>query len=175
MPIPTLSIIASPDDATAELVVHGVLAGDTPEAPGFDPELLAALGVTGKREQIVRAVVDGRRVAFAGLGDDVTPTRLREVAGDFACCDARREPALVAEFRRKGYEINDGLIVSVNDRLLYGPDATRFLVDIAQPRSFYARALVWSVGAAPWARALYPVLVVARKALLRIAGRRLIG
>lgn len=81
MPIPTLSIIASPDDATAELVVHGVLAGDTPEAPGFDPELLAALGVTGKREQIVRAVVDGRRVAFAGLGDDVTPTRLREVAG----------------------------------------------------------------------------------------------
>lgn len=81
MPIPALSIIASPDDATAELVVHGVVAGDTPEAPGFDAELLTALGVTGKREQIVRAVVDGKRVAFAGLGDDVSPTRLREVAG----------------------------------------------------------------------------------------------
>ena len=81
MPIPALSIIASPDDATAELVVHGVRAGDTPEAAGFDTELLTALGVTGKREQVVRAVVEGRRVAFAGLGDDVTPTRLREVAG----------------------------------------------------------------------------------------------
>ena len=65
MPIPALSIIASADDATAELVVHGVVAGDAPEAPGFDPELLSALGVTGKREQIVRAVVEGRRVAFA--------------------------------------------------------------------------------------------------------------
>lgn len=81
MPIPALSIIPSTDDATASLTVHGVLAGETPEAPGFDPQLLADLGVTGKREQLARAVVDGRRVAFVGLGDRVDAVRLREVAG----------------------------------------------------------------------------------------------
>ncbi|SFS18988.1 leucyl aminopeptidase [Agrococcus baldri] len=81
MPIPALSIIASHDDATAELIVHGVLAGETPSAPGFDPELLTALGITGKREQVTRAVVDGKRIAFVGLGDTVTADRLREVAG----------------------------------------------------------------------------------------------
>ncbi len=81
MPIPALSIIARPEDATAELTVHGVLAGDEPSAPGFDRELLAALGITGKREQVTRALVDGRRIAFVGMGDAVTPDRLREVAG----------------------------------------------------------------------------------------------
>ncbi|WP_405216480.1 leucyl aminopeptidase [Agrococcus sp. Ld7] len=81
MSLPALSIIARPEDATAELVVHGVLAGDTPEAPGFDSELLEALGVTGKREQVTRAVVDGRKVAFVGLGDTVDAVRLREAAG----------------------------------------------------------------------------------------------
>lgn len=81
MSFPELSIIARPEDATAELVVHGVLAGDTPAAPGFDSELLEALGVTGKREQVTRAVVEGRKIAFVGLGDTVDADRLREVAG----------------------------------------------------------------------------------------------
>ncbi|UOW00584.1 leucyl aminopeptidase [Agrococcus sp. SCSIO52902] len=81
MPIPALSIIARPEDATAELTVHGVTAGDEPAAQGFDPELLSGLGITGKREQVTRAVVDGRAVAFVGLGDDLSSARLREVAG----------------------------------------------------------------------------------------------
>ena len=81
MPIPALSIIATPEDATAELIVHGVSPASTPTATGFDSELLEALGITGKREQVTRAVVDDRRVAFVGLGDTVTPDRLREAAG----------------------------------------------------------------------------------------------
>ncbi|WP_413319753.1 leucyl aminopeptidase [Agrococcus sp. 1P02AA] len=81
MLFPALSIIASPEDSTAELTVHGVLAGEAPSAGGFDPELLAALGITGKREQVTRAVVDGRRIAFVGLGDTVSRDRLREAAG----------------------------------------------------------------------------------------------
>ncbi|SDR67742.1 leucyl aminopeptidase [Agrococcus carbonis] len=81
MPFPALSIIATPEDATAELIVHGVHAGETPSAAGFDPELLADLGITGKREQVTRAVVDGRKVAFVGLGDSASADRLREAAG----------------------------------------------------------------------------------------------
>ena len=81
MRFPALSIIARPADATAEMLVHGVVAGETPSAPGFDAELLDALGVTGKREQVTRAVVDGRRIAFVGLGETVTRERLREAAG----------------------------------------------------------------------------------------------
>ncbi|WP_306231177.1 leucyl aminopeptidase [Agrococcus beijingensis] len=94
MPIPALSIIARPEDATAELIVHGVRPGETPEADGFDSELLVGLGATGKREQVVRGVVDGRRVAFVGLGDQVTSDRLREVAG--AAVRALREVPTIA-------------------------------------------------------------------------------
>jgi leucyl aminopeptidase len=94
MPIPALSIIARPEDATAELIVHGVRPGESPAAEGFDSELLAGLGATGKREQVVRAVVDGRRVAFVGLGDEVTADRLREVAG--AAVRALREVPTIA-------------------------------------------------------------------------------
>ncbi|MCH1883002.1 leucyl aminopeptidase [Agrococcus sp. ARC_14] len=94
MPFPALSIIARSEDATAELVVHGVLAGETPTVPGFDSELLTALGITGKREQLTRAVVDGRAIAFVGLGDTVTADRLREVAG--AAVRALREVSSIA-------------------------------------------------------------------------------
>lgn len=82
MPIPSLSLIASADDATADVVVYGVLS--TPEGPrvdGFDPALFADLGFRGRREEIARAVVDGRRVAFCGLGDTVSADALRHAAG----------------------------------------------------------------------------------------------
>lgn len=80
MPIPALSLIAASDDATADVLVRGVLAGDAPSAAGVDPELLVALGATGKPGQVVRAVVDGRTVAFVGLGTAGTTRSLRDGA-----------------------------------------------------------------------------------------------
>ncbi|GAA2173521.1 leucyl aminopeptidase [Agrococcus versicolor] len=80
MPIPALSLIAASDDATADVLVHGVLAADAPHAAGVDPALLADLGVTGRAEQVVRAVVDGRRVAFVGIGRTATTRALRDAA-----------------------------------------------------------------------------------------------
>lgn len=80
MPIPALSLIAAPADATADVLVLGVLAADAPAAAGVDPDLLATLGVTGRAEQVVRAVVDGRAVAFVGLGPAATTRALRDAA-----------------------------------------------------------------------------------------------
>lgn len=80
MPIPALSLIAAPDDATADVLVRGVLAGDAPAAAGVDADLLVAIGATGQPGQVVRAVVDDRTVAFVGLGTKATTRSLRDAA-----------------------------------------------------------------------------------------------
>ena len=73
MPIPALSIIARPEDATAELTVHGVTAGDEPAAQGFDPELLSGLGITGKRWRQVLLVVAYLVPAIVMIGNISMP------------------------------------------------------------------------------------------------------
>ncbi|QCR19377.1 leucyl aminopeptidase [Agrococcus sp. SGAir0287] len=80
MPIPALSLIAAADDATADVLVRGVLAGDSPAAADVDADLLLAIGATGKVGSVVRAVVDGRAVAFVGLGTRATTRSLRDAA-----------------------------------------------------------------------------------------------
>lgn len=81
MSIPSLSIIASPDDATADIVVHGVQkTSDGPVAPGMSPEQLKQLGATGARGQFVRSVVDGTVTGFVGLGADTSSSSLRAAA-----------------------------------------------------------------------------------------------
>ena len=78
MAIPTLCIVATPEDSTAEIVVYGVVRGsDGPEAQGFETPYLERLGLSGERDQVARTVVDDRTVVFVGLGDKVTTESLR--------------------------------------------------------------------------------------------------
>ena len=81
MSIPSLSIIASADDTTADIVVYGVRKSEEgPEAPGFDKDQLELLGATGARNQFVRTIADGAVVALVGLGSHVGPSALRAAA-----------------------------------------------------------------------------------------------
>ena len=81
MSIPSLSIIATPDDTTADIVVHSVTKGEEgPVAAGFDADLLKQLGVKGARGEFTRTVIDGKTVALAGLGSTVDASSLRAAA-----------------------------------------------------------------------------------------------
>src|SRR5207237_5889140 len=89
-----------------------------------------------------------RYIAATGLADNKGIARI----------DARRAPALVAEHAAAGRSIDDGMVVAVDGVIHYGADATRKLAEIGWPATPAQRFLLWFVGRAPWADALYPAL-----------------
>ncbi|MDO9382155.1 MAG: DCC1-like thiol-disulfide oxidoreductase family protein [Hyphomicrobiaceae bacterium] len=88
---------------------------------------------------------------------------------DLQLLDARHEPGLVAELRRKGYEINDGMVLLVDAKLYYGADASAKLASYRSDLPATKRAAMAAIGASP-----YPVLRGLRNALLRIRGKAFI-
>jgi predicted DCC family thiol-disulfide oxidoreductase YuxK len=115
------------------------------------------------------------------LYDGACPACSRYVAAtglagrsDIALIDARQAPALVAEHAAAGRNIDEGMVVAVDGVMHFGADATRKLAEIGQPATAGRRFLLWFVGRAPWARALYPALSAGRRWMLRRLGRPLI-
>ncbi len=104
----------------------------------------------------------------------IAATGLRE-RRDIVLIDARSNPALVAEHAAGGRPIDDGMVVAIGGVMHYGADATRKLAEIGRPKTGASRLLLWFVGTAPWARALYPALSAGRRGLLRLIGRERIG
>jgi predicted DCC family thiol-disulfide oxidoreductase YuxK len=104
-------------------------------------------------------------IAASGIGEKCPGVEL---------VDARSNPDLVAQHGRAGRDIDESMVVVVDGVTYSGADATRKIAEIAAPSTPYARWLLWAVGRAPWARALYPVLARGRRGLLRLLGRDLI-
>jgi hypothetical protein len=100
----------------------------------------------------------------------VAMARLRRLHPHLDVLDARTEPALVAELRRQGYEINEGMVLSLGGVVHFGAEATRTIARLggASP-SWGRRAALRLIGTAP-----YGWLSLGRLALLRLLRRRLI-
>jgi predicted DCC family thiol-disulfide oxidoreductase YuxK len=94
---------------------------------------------------------------------------------DVVLLDARVHPEIVAKHDAAGLAIDDGMIVTRDGAIHFGADATRAIAELGKPETLGARFLLWFVGRAPWARALYPALAAGRRVLLRALGRPLIG
>jgi hypothetical protein len=97
-------------------------------------------------------------------------TQLRRHYPHIKVLDARTEPALVADLRRRGYEINEGMVLRLGGVVHFGADATDTIARLGRASpSWWRRAGLSVLGAAP-----YRWLSVGRLALLRLLGRRLI-
>ena len=97
----------------------------------------------------------------------VAMARLRRLSPDLAVLDARTEPALVAELRRQGYEINEGMVLSLDGVVYFGAEATHMIARLGRASpSWWRRAGLSLLGAAP-----YGWLSHGRSALLRLLGR----
>lgn len=96
----------------------------------------------------------------------VAMSRLREKHPGLAIWNARGQPERVREWRAKGYDINEGMILVLDGRLFFGAEATRMIALVGEPESVPARGFLWTVGLAPWAKWLYPLLNRGRQFLL---------
>jgi predicted DCC family thiol-disulfide oxidoreductase YuxK len=106
----------------------------------------------------------------------VALARMRQLYPRLRVLDARVEPALVAELRDQGYEINEGMVLCLDGVLHFGADATRMIALLGSSSpSRWRRAVLWLVGTAPWSRRLYPWLNRGRGVLLRLLRREPIG
>jgi predicted DCC family thiol-disulfide oxidoreductase YuxK len=102
----------------------------------------------------------------------VAMSQLRQLYPDLRVISARDEPELVAELRQAGYEINEGMVLSLDRKLYFGAEATREIAALGRVSpSSWRRTLLASIGTAPWARPLYPWLNRARQLLLWTLGR----
>ncbi len=110
---------------------------------------------------------DGECPICAGF---VTFAEFRRRHPDLKLIDARHEPDLVAELRRDGYEINDGMVLVVDGTLYYGAAASAKLASYRSDLPPAKRAAMAAIGASP-----YPLLRGLRNALLRLRGRSLIS
>ncbi len=103
----------------------------------------------------------------------VAMSRLRQLYPDLRVLSAREEPELVAALRQAGYEINEGMVLSLDRKLYFGAEATRMIAVLGRASSSrWRKALLASIGTAPWARPLYPWLNRARQVLLWLLGQR---
>lgn len=91
--------------------------------------------------------------------------QLKRLRPDLLILDARQEPALVAELRQAGHEVNDSIIVKL------GPQ----IYALGSQNPLARRLALTAIGAAPWSAALYPWLRFTRNRLLRALGRPQIG
>jgi predicted DCC family thiol-disulfide oxidoreductase YuxK len=102
----------------------------------------------------------------------VAMSRLRQLYPDLQVMSARDQPAMVAELRREGYEINQGMVLSLDRKLYFGAEATRMIATLGSASAAqWRRILLAGIGSAPWAGALYPWLNRARQVLLWVLGR----
>jgi predicted DCC family thiol-disulfide oxidoreductase YuxK len=101
-------------------------------------------------------------------------SRLRQLHPSLKVLDARENPGLVEDLRRRGYEINEGMVMQLDGRIFFGAEATRQIARHAQDGGALRGAVLNAVGDAPWSRALYPLLNRGRRLLLKALGRDLI-
>ncbi len=86
--------------------------------------------------------------------------------------DARQEPALVQRLERLGYSLDQGMLLNIDDQYYHAAAAVHVLA-LMSSRSDWFNRLNYRLFRSPLAASIvYPLLVVGRRALLWLLGRK---
>ena len=97
--------------------------------------------------------------------------RLRQSAGPVELVDARGGNDLIADFARRGFPLDDGMIAIYGSRLYFGSDAVALLSQLTTPSGFANRAVALLLRNPARARLIYPVLKSGRALALFLLRR----
>jgi predicted DCC family thiol-disulfide oxidoreductase YuxK len=70
--------------------------------------------------------------------------RVRASVGELAFVDARRDARLLPEFRRKGLDIDEGMVLQIDPEPCYGTEAIRVLALLSSRSGGFNRLFPWS-------------------------------
>lgn len=98
--------------------------------------------------------------------------RLRESVGDVTIIDARDEPDLVQECERRGYPLNDGMLVLLAGRAYFGADAVALLSQLTTASGIVNRAVAAVLKNKALASVCYPIMRGGRAMTLSMMGRQ---
>jgi predicted DCC family thiol-disulfide oxidoreductase YuxK len=101
--------------------------------------------------------------------------RLRDTVGAVTLADARKYPALVAEAKTLGYDIDIGMVLKLDGRYYFGGDCIHALSLLTTPSGVFNRLNRALFRSKIVARAAYPLLRAGRNIALVLLGRRRIG
>ena len=105
----------------------------------------------------------------------VSFVRLRDAVGPITLADARTHPALVAESRALGYDIDVGMVLKLDGRYYFGGDCIHALSLLTTPSGVFNRLNRALFKSRRVARIAYPLLRAGRNLALAVLGRRRIG
>ncbi len=96
---------------------------------------------------------------------------IREAGGQFRLVNARDNPEVMKEITARGFDIDQGMILKMNDQFYYGADAIHKLALIGSPSTVFNRFNIWIFRSRRRAELLYPVLRACRNFLLKLLRR----
>ena len=101
--------------------------------------------------------------------------RLRANIGRVRLIDARGGDPLVAEVVKRGYDLDQGMIVTIGDEYYHGAEAMHVLAMLSTRAGWFNRFNFYVFRSKRVAAMLYPILRTGRNLALRILGRKLIN
>lgn len=100
--------------------------------------------------------------------------RFKEELGEVALIDCRADEHFVVEACELGYDLNDGMILILQGQLFYGDKAVQKIAHSSAPKGMLNRLQSYLLRTDFAAKSLYPLMVIGRKALLKLLGRSVI-
>ena len=97
--------------------------------------------------------------------------RIRETVGDLKLVDARGSSAVMDEITARGWDIDQGMVLKMGDRLYYGSDAIHALALIGSCSGIFNRLNYWMFKSRTLSRIFYPILRFFRNLLLKLLRR----
>ena len=97
--------------------------------------------------------------------------RIRESIGELRLVDAREPGAVMDEITTRGWDIDQGMVLKMGDRLYYGSDAIHALALISSRSGIFNRLNYWMFKSRTLSHIFYPILRFFRNLLLKLLRR----
>jgi hypothetical protein len=94
--------------------------------------------------------------------------RIKESIGELHLINAREDSAVMVDITKRGWDIDQGMVLGVDGELYYGAEAIHMLALLGSASNSFNRFNYWLFSSKKRAAILYPLLKSLRNLLLKI-------
>jgi predicted DCC family thiol-disulfide oxidoreductase YuxK len=94
--------------------------------------------------------------------------RVRDSVGELVLVDARDNPEIMQDITARGWDIDEGMVLRIENQLYYGSEAIHVLSMLGTRSGIFNRLNYWLFRSPSRAKILYPFLRACRGMLLKL-------